>query len=123
MQDVAAVVDDTPLNDTGARIARDAVLSAYGATQYNLQQAQGKVAAHGLPKHKRFIDMLAFNVCTLRCMLQECQHMHPLPCKSNPQIGKASFDDCTPCCCKQQLSLGQEPLLSDAACGRPRVDQ
>ena len=36
------MVDNTKLSTTFAATARDALLSAYGATQQNLQQAQGK---------------------------------------------------------------------------------
>lgn len=42
VQLVAEIVHGTELNTTSAKIARDAVLSAYGATQSNLQQAQGQ---------------------------------------------------------------------------------
>ena len=42
VQQVGSVVDNTKLSTTFAATARDAVLSTYGATQQNLQQAQGK---------------------------------------------------------------------------------
>lgn len=42
VQLVASVVNNTQLNSTLSTTARDAVVSAYGGTQHNLQQAQGR---------------------------------------------------------------------------------
>ena len=46
VQLVANVADSMDLNSTSAMTAQDAVLSAYGATTQNLQQAQGQHATN-----------------------------------------------------------------------------